>query len=73
LITVIRGNGSVELKKTALYSLGNLDDEAAVPVLLEIAQKDPNITLRKAAVSALSQIDSPKAKDALLKILRGEK
>jgi HEAT repeat protein len=38
-----------------------------------MAQKDPNLQIRKAAVSALSQIDSPKAKEALLKILRGEK
>jgi HEAT repeat protein len=72
-MAVLRGDGSVELRKTALYSLGNRGDEASVPVLLEIAQKDPNLQLRKAAVAALSQIDSPKAAEALKKIMRGEK
>ncbi len=61
-----------ELRRAAVYGLGNTESDDAVTVLVEVVRNDADVRVRKAAVAALGQIGTPRAQEALLEILRNQ-
>ena len=71
LISVLENETSAELRKTAVYALGNADDEEneVVPILLDFAKNDADLSVRKAAINALGNMGTDYAQEALIEIL----
>jgi HEAT repeat protein len=69
LSQVVREEKDPELRKQAIFALGQTKSDEAVPVLLEVAKKDKDVKMATAAVMALGEIGTPKAKAALMEIL----
>lgn len=61
------------VKKAAVYVVEDIEDEAAVPILLDIAMNDKDVRLRADAISALGEIGTPKAREALMKVIEKKK
>ena len=69
LMNVLKNESSAELRKTAVYAMGNSDEDEIVPFLLDVAKNDSDLSVRKAAISALGNIGSDEAQAALIQIL----
>lgn len=59
----------LELRKAAVYAIGQIGDGEAVAVLTEIAKSSYHVSLRKAAVQALQNCNDKSAHQALYDIL----
>jgi HEAT repeat protein len=70
LVQILREEKSSEMKESIIEALGETGSDEAVPVLLETAQKDPDVRVRTEAVSALGRIKTAKAREALMQILK---
>lgn len=56
-----------EVRSTAAYGLGEIDDSAAVPLLIGVVEHDPDDTVVEHALKALETYLSPAIGDALLR------
>ncbi|MBS1809938.1 MAG: HEAT repeat domain-containing protein [Acidobacteria bacterium] len=63
LLDLVRNQSDPKLRRTAIYSLGNVDDEKVFDLLLDLATKAEDPDVAKAALSALSRHRSQRAKD----------
>jgi HEAT repeat protein len=73
LIQILKTEKDPELRRVAIRTLGETENDEVIPVLLEAAQKDEDSRNRKEAVLALGEIGTAKAKEALQKIIDSEK
>ena len=55
--------------KPIVYHLEDTDQDASVPILIEIIKDDPSMDVRKAAIRTLGEIGTPEARNALMEIL----
>ena len=60
MLDVVKNDPDPEVKKMALFSLGQSDDPGAVPALAEILRSSDDRELQKSAVFALGQSDDPR-------------
>ena len=60
---------SAEVRKRAALGAGRIGDEAAVPALSLLLEKDPDVAVRAMAAFALGETESEKAADPVLKAL----
>lgn len=67
---VIDNDADVNVRKRAVSGLGRLPADTSVPLLIQIARKNPNPEVQKQAVSLLSQSKDPRAIAYLEEILK---
>ena len=60
----------VEVEKSALFALTQLDKGKGIGELIQVAGSHPNPKVRKEAIFWLGQSEDPQALDALIKIIR---
>ena len=72
MLEILREAKSEEVRKAALYQIGNAESPQAVDALAAVARGSDTKELRKAAVYALGNIDSDGARRVLLEILTSE-
>jgi outer membrane protein assembly factor BamD (BamD/ComL family) len=73
LIRSFQSNDDEEVALAALYALQNIDDDRALPTILELYDRTDNATLRDKIVYVLGNFDDPKVVDKLREIaLSGE-
>lgn len=70
LLRVARSDGHADVRKAAVFWLGQEAGDVATRGLAEVAADDPDSEVRKSAVFALSQSDDEGAVDALVEIVR---
>jgi len=58
-----------ELRKAAVYALGDKTSKEAVDILVKVVKTDENLVVRKAAIDVLGQIGTPEAQQTLMEIL----
>jgi cyclophilin family peptidyl-prolyl cis-trans isomerase/HEAT repeat protein len=68
LVMLLRSS-SPAVRTRAALAAGRIGDEAAVPNLALLLEKDPDAGVRAMAVFALGETESAKAADAILKVL----
>jgi|GEM_PF-1524841 len=59
----------MELRESAVFALGQLDDDTALPLLMEVAQRNPDPRLQRAAFFSLANYDSPEVLDLFEEVL----
>ena len=69
---VVKSQADEELRKTAVFWLGQYHEEA-LDFLIDLVQKDRSEEVRKSAIFAISQSHSDKAFDALIHIAKNSK
>ena len=69
LSRALRSDASVEVRRTAAWALGQIENVDAVPALLYALAEDEDIEVRRTAVWALGQIESNDAVDGLVDAL----
>jgi HEAT repeat protein len=67
--SVLNSSKSEEMLEAALDALANIDDNAGIPAMIDIASTHPNRELRKRAIEQLGESDDPRAHAALAKLL----
>jgi HEAT repeat protein len=60
MLDVVKNDPEPEVKKMALFALGQSDDPAAVPALTEILRTSDDRELQRQAIFALGQSDDPR-------------
>jgi HEAT repeat protein len=65
MLDVVRNDPDPEVKKMALFSLGQSDDPGAVPALAEILRTSEDRELQKSAIFALGQSDDERGAQIL--------
>lgn len=60
-----------DIKQQIIFALSQRDEAAAVDVLMEIAQNEPDAELRKKALFWLGQSGDPRVAEFLLKLIEG--
>ncbi len=66
-------NPAAAVRKRAALAAGRIGDEASVPALSALLEKDADAEVRAMAAFALGETESAKAADAILKALTNEK
>ncbi len=61
MLDVVRGDSDLEVRKMALFALGQTQDPAAVPALAEVLRTTTDPELQRGAVFALSQSQDDRA------------
>ena len=69
LSRALRTDTSVEVRRTAAWALGQIEDAEGVPALLYALANDDDVEVRRTTVWALGQIESPEAVDGLAGVL----
>ncbi len=72
LLDAVRNDPEPEVKKMALFALGQADDPAAVPALAEILRTSDDPELQKGAVFALAQTDDDRGAGILRDFIQRE-
>jgi HEAT repeat protein len=72
LLDAVRNDPEPEVKKMALFALGQADDPAAVPALAEILRNSTDRELQKGALFALSQTDDDRGAGILRDYIQRE-
>jgi len=72
LVEAVRSDPEQEVKRMALFALGQADDPAAVPALAEILRNSPDRELQKGALFALSQTDDDRGAGILREYIQRE-
>jgi HEAT repeat protein len=67
---VVDNDADVNVRKRAVSGLGRLPSDTSIPLLIQIARKNPNAEVQKQAVSLLSQSKDPRAIAYLEEILK---
>jgi HEAT repeat protein len=70
MLDVVKNDPDPEVKKMALFSLGQSDDPGAVPALAEILRTSDDRELQKSAVFALGQSDDPRGAATLREFIQ---
>lgn len=71
LLDLYRQMPDAEMKDQLLFVYSQREEAAAVDRLIEIAQKEPNLSLRKKAIFWLSQSKDPRVAQVLLELIGG--
>ena len=69
LTDIATDNRSVDVRKAAVYSIGNQEVARSVGILKGIIQDDENKEVQKAAIYSLGNNDTPQARQALLEMI----
>jgi HEAT repeat protein len=72
LVEAVRSDPEPEVKKMALFALGQADDPAAVPALADILRNSPDRELQRGALFALSQTDDDRGAGILREYIQRE-
>ncbi len=70
LLAIARGNGSRELRRSAIFWLGQKAGEKAAADLRAIVDEDPDDDIRERAVFAISQLPRERAVPMLIDLVR---
>ncbi|HEX6199439.1 MAG TPA: M56 family metallopeptidase, partial [Thermoanaerobaculia bacterium] len=65
LVRALREDADEEVRRTAAWALGQLEDRMATPALIQALRQDESVEVRRTAVWALGQIEDPAAAPAL--------
>ena len=63
---------NLEVKKKAVFALGQMSDAEGVTRLIQVAQTHPNRLIRKEAIFWLGESRDPRALDFLVKLVEGK-
>ena len=70
LLDMARSQSDIKLRRSAIYSLSNVEDDKVFDLLFDLATKSENVEISKAALRALGNIRNPKARQKLFEIAR---
>ena len=70
LSTIVRADRSVDLQEKALETLADLDDNAGLTAVIDVARSHPNPDMRRKAIEHLGDSDDPRAHAELAKLLK---
>ena len=70
LVTVARTHPRADVRREAIETLGDVDEDAAANALIAIARNDANPELRRSAIEALGDQRSPAALNAVRDVAR---
>ncbi len=70
LLDLARGQSDVKLRRSAIYSLSNIEDDKVFDLLSDLASKSEDVEISKAALRALANTRNPKARQKLFEIAR---
>ncbi len=70
LLDLARSQSDIKLRRSAIYSLSNVEDEKVFDLLFDLATKSEDAEVSKAALRALSTTRNPKARQRLFDIAR---
>jgi len=70
LVEAMCQDKSVEVRRTAVFVLGRLEDRASVPTLEQLLKTDPDGAVRAGAAQALGDLRATESKEALRSLLK---
>jgi len=70
LVEALCKDNAVEVRRTAVFVLGRLEDHAAVPTLEGLLKSDPDGAVRAGAAQALGDLRAAESKEALRPLLK---
>ena len=72
IVALLESDKNPDVQSAAILSLGAVEDDRAVPMLLSRVN-DPNLTVRRSAITALGHFSSPEIFNALFPLLEDKK